>query len=421
MKSVSDQQVEGSKGYDNIYLARQPVFDIDLNLWAYELLYRDRLLATNAVFIDKLQATMNVLEGLPLCHDFEGENCSVIINFPSRAVIDQLQKAYPVESTMVQLTDSAYSEEGLIESIQKLKREGYLFSLDNFENIPQHDKICSLADYITIDFISHKHDKIEKLVSACRAKFPQSALIAKRIEDYDDYIFAKDLGFEFFQGFFFKRPKIHSGRKITTSALSKLKILKLLQIEDFDFEDILKELSTDVSIVHRLLVYINSPAMGLRKKVESINEALVIMGLNPLRKWLQIILLTDIKPVEKPHELVLLSAQRANFLELLAIRHNFSDIKDKLFLLGLFSLIDAILDLPKEVLLSQLSLAKELEDPLLGKKSDFLLWLLLVDQCELGNWEDVEKIAEKIGLNTKGMSLIYEEAYHLARAFFQGS
>ncbi len=414
------QQIEENKGYENIYLARQPVFDTNMDLWAYELLYRDRQLATNAVFVDKLQATLKVLAGLPLCLDLTNEKHKVIINFPSKAVIEQMQTGYPAETTMVQLTDSTYSEEGLLDSVKKLKQNGYNFSFDNFENNNQHDSLCNLASYITIDLLGQGQEKIEKLVAVCKQKFPNSALIAKRIEEYDEYILAKSLGFEYFQGFFFKRPQIHSGRKISTSALSKMKILNLLQGEDIDFNDISKALSTDVSIVHRLLLYINSPAMGLRKKIESIKEAIVIMGLNPLKKWLQIILLTDIKPVEKPHELVLLSAQRAYFLELLATKHDFTNKKDQLFLLGLFSLIDAILDQPKTVLLPQLSLTNELEDALLGKQSDFLPWLNLLDHCEVASWSEVNKISSQLGFSTKGMYELYEEAYYHARIFFQG-
>lgn len=408
-----------NKGYENIFIARQPVFDTSMNLWAYELLYRDRQLAKNAVFVDKLQATLKVLSALPLCLDLTSEPHKVIVNFPSEAVINQMQSAYPEQITMVQLTDSSYAEEGLIDAVKELKKNGYAFSFDNFENNQQDYPFCRLADYITIDLLGKKQKEIERLVATCKQHFPNSSLIAKRIEEYDDYISAKSLGFNYFQGFFFKRPQVHSGRKIVTSSLSKLKIFKLLQDENVDFNSISDVLAKDVSIVHRLLVYINSPVLSLRKKINSVREALVIMGLTPLKKWLQIILLTDIKPVDKPHELVLLSTQRAYFLELLAIRHNFTDIKDRLFLLGLFSLIDAILDQPKPLLLSQLSLAGELEEALLGNTSKFLPWLDLLEHFEMGDCEVVEKISNQLGFSTKGMFELYEEAYHHARCFFQ--
>lgn len=407
-----------SKGYEDIYLARQPVFNSNMELQAYELLYRDRKIATNAVFVDKLQATLKVLAGLPLCLDLTGEKNDVIVNFPSKAIIDQMQTAYPPQLTIVQLTDTEYPEEELIKGIKHLKQKGYRFSFDNFENDSSHDFLCKLADYITIDFLGHNKKEIEFFASECKKKNSKCKLIAKRIEEYDDYLFAKDLGFEFFQGYFFKQPKVHSGKKISTNSVSKLKILKLLQKEDVEFREISNVLATDVSVVHRLLVYINSPSLGLRKKVSSIEEALVIMGLDPLKKWLQIILLTELKPKEKPHELVLLSAQRGYFLELLAKAYGSESIKNQLFLLGLFSLIDSILDHPKEELLTQLSLAKEIEDALLGKESEFSPWLDLIDNCEKADWAEVDRVTDQFGFSTRGLYAIYEEAYNQAKSFF---
>jgi EAL and modified HD-GYP domain-containing signal transduction protein len=416
MKNVSDKPSD--KGYEDIYLARQPVFDKNMNRWAYELLYRDRKLAKNAVFLDELQATLKVLAGLPLCLDLTDEKKILIINFPSKAVIKQIQMIYPSQTTVVQLTGTIDQENELIEAIKKLKEQGYQFSFDNFENNPDHEVLCHFADYITIDFLGKDRDKIKFLSEQCKKRFKKSTIIAKKIEDYDDYHLAISLGFKLFQGFFFQQPKIHSGKKISTNTVSKLKILKLLQNDDVEFKEISMALATDVSIIHRLLVYINSPGLGLRNKVSSIEEALVIMGLEPLKRWLQIILLTDIKPNDKPHELVLLSAQRAYFLELLAGHHQLDNIKNQLFILGLFSLIDTILEHPKENLLSQLSLGIELENALLGKKSDFLSWLVIIESCEKADWSGLEKAAKQLGIDTNGLFTIYEMAYHHAKTFF---
>lgn len=407
-----------NKDYEDLFFARQPIFDSNLNLWAYEFLYRHRLSSENAVFLDDHQATLKVLAAMPLCLDIAEEKSISIVNFPSKAIVDQIHKAYPSNQIIIQLNDSDFNETGLMDAIKILKEDGYYFSFDNFEGNQEHKKLCHLADFITIDMLYKKPNEIRELVDQCKNEFPGSALIALRIEDYDEYSFAKMLGFNYFQGFFFKRPQVFTGRKISSNKASKIKILQLIQKKDIEFKEISVAIATDVSIVHRLMVYLNSPAIGIRKKIDTIEEALVIIGLGPLKKWLQIILLTDVKHSDKPNELVLLSVQRACFLELIAIENNLDSRKDSLFLLGLFSLIDAILDHPKEKILSQLSLSAELEKTILGKPSNLSAWLDLIDSCETCDSTKIKRTAEQLHINTTGLFSSYEKAYSLAKQFF---
>ncbi len=412
---------EESKGYENVYLARQPIFDSDLNLWAHELLYRDRHQAKTAVFMDKEQATLKVLESLPLCLNLQGELGLHIINFPAQAILKQMYQAYPGESTVVQLNDTEPSTSGLVDAVSLLRKQGYRFGFDDFEGIGKTDALCGLADYITIDVLDRDENELTALAGIARSTFPNAALIAKRIEEYDVYRMAKESGFTYFQGYFFKRPRTDSGKKISGSQISKLKILSILQDEDAEFKEIEAAIATDVSIVYRLLVYVNSPYFGIRKKVDSLGDALVIMGLDPLKKWLQIIMLTDLVPLEKPQELVLTSARRACFMDLLARENGYEQDANSLFILGLCSLLDALLDLPMSELTGQLFLGQELENALLGKSSVYLDWLTIAIHMEKARWKESEQVAKNLGLNIDKLALIHGRAFDLAREFFKMS
>ncbi|WDP91461.1 MAG: HDOD domain-containing protein [Desulfobacter sp.] len=418
MVENSDAESKDEQRYEDIFLARQPVFKRDMSVWAYELLYRDRKLAQNAVFIDEMDATLKVLAGLPLCIDFTDEPTNIIINFSAKAIKEKMHTAYPSGKVIIQLTDEVTPDHELLSAIATLRQEGYRYAVDNYENDPSRDSLYRLADYLTIDFLHKKEEQIEELTHLCTSRFPRAQLIAKRIEEYDVYLLAKDLGYNKFQGFFFKAPQVHRGKKISATVSSKLKLLKLLQKQEVEFREIATALSADLAIIHRLLAYINSPSLGLRSKVNSIEDALVIMGLNPLKKWLQIIILTDMTPKNQPDELVLLSAQRACFLENLAVRHNFQEIKAPLFLMGLFSLIDVILSHPKKILISKLSLDPELENALLGNPSKYTLWLNLVESCEKADWAEVERMAGQLGIPPKGLYVDYEAAFQTAASFF---
>ncbi len=410
---------EENKGYENVYLARQPIFDSDLNLWAHELLYRDRHQATTAVFLDKEQATLKVLESLPLCLNIQGESGLHIINFPVQAILNQMYQAYPADYTVVQLNDTAPVTPGLLDAVSLLRKQGYRFGFDDFEGLGKTDDLCGLADYITIDVLDRDEYELIALAGIARRTFPNAALIAKRIEEYDLYRMAKELGFTYFQGYFFKRPSTDSGKKISGSQISKLKILSILQDEDAEFKEIEAAIATDVSIVYRLLVYVNSPYLGVRKKVDSLRDALVIIGLEPLKKWLQIIMLTDLAPLAKPQELVLTSARRACFMELLARENGYEQDANSLFILGLCSLLDALLDHPMLELTGQLFLNQELENALLGKTSGYLHWLTITLHLEQARWKEAEQIAKDLSLDTDQLALIHGRAFDLAMEFFK--
>lgn len=372
------------------YRIRQPVFDQAMTVWAYE-----------------------VPQGSEIGHIGK----KVMVHVPDTVINDQLQRIYPAETTIVQLTPDNRPDDRLMASIDFLKVLGYSFSCLTHGSL--QETFCSLADYISIDFKGETREALESLVKQCRQRYPQSALIARHIDTYEDYVFAKGLDVDYFQGFFYKKPAIGREKELLPLEASKLNILGLLQEENVDFSKISKALSMDGSIVRRLLANLTSSLFCSGNPIHSLDDALDLLGPGPLKKWLHLIVFSDLKPREKPQELVLLAAHRACFLELVARYNRYETIKDTLFKLGLFSLIHALLDRPREDLIPRLPLERNLQKALLGKRSPYAPWLKLVDGMETPDWNALSTPLKKLKIHPDHMVSHHEEACRIAETFFR--
>ena len=181
-------------------------------------------------------------------------------------------------------------------------------------------------------------------IAAKGKKFDSARMIAKRVESADDLSRAKDAGFALFHGFFFKRPQTETGRKISSSEITRIKLFEIIEKEEPDFDALAQAVEADVAISYRLLNFLNSANFSFATTVTSIRQAIVLAGWKPIRNWLRLIILTDMTPSEKTQELSYLSAHRAKLFETAALGGGYEDESDKLFMLGLFSLLDAMLD-----------------------------------------------------------------------------
>lgn len=402
--------------YIPTYFARQPVFCEGPTVWGYELLYRDRGDATAATFTDSDAATLQVAASA-FIHPEIGRTQpkKLIVNFTPKSILDQVPYALPAEDTVVKFSPPEKKSPELETALQRLRDDGYVLALDCFEATPSLYSLYRLADVLIVDILGKSSSHIQALLQ----RAPRDAqLLAKRVQSMESYRLAKDLGFLLFQGYFFKRPEMMPGRKINSNQASRLSLFRLIERSDPDFDGLADTVRTDVSLSYRLLTYLNSAAFSFPEKIRSIKQAVVILGWRKVRNWLRLIILTDLLPSSKPSELPYLSAVRGKFLEQVALKHDQGGQSSSLFLLGLFSLLDSMLDLPMKEVLSCIPLEDDLRDALDGKSNHYSPWLEISVSFETGNWDNLDILLRKLKLDPLLVARCYYDSLLWANSFF---
>jgi len=390
----------------------------DQSLWGYELLFRNSSEATSADISDSYKATLRVAadlcaapgENLP-------DNVKLVVNFSHKAIIDKIPYSLPASKTVVQIPETTPPTPSLIKALKELSRDGFYIAIDDFEARPQGEFLIAYADAIIVDFLSADEEKIKLVCDLCREY--DTKLIAKRVENTAQYNMAQKMGFNFFQGFYFKRPENVQGRKIRSGEIVKLKILKLIEDPSPDFKTLAEALQNDVSISFLLLTLLNSPTFGFSQKIKSIKQALVLAGWKMVKNWLRVILLTDLTPKEKSRELPQLATQRAKFLQLLAQNAKKGLAPDSMFLLGLFSLLEAMFDMPMQELARHLPLDEDIIGALCGEDNIYCRYLEMTTFFETGDWSNLDFLLGEMDLDPVMVSKSYYESTRWANSFFQ--
>jgi EAL and modified HD-GYP domain-containing signal transduction protein len=407
--------------FETVFVARQPVFEKDLSTWGYGLLYRHAGEAETAVFTDDFDATLRVVANAPLCPDTCAPDKRVLIRFPERSILGSVAHALPPETTAVLAQALEAPGSGYLEALTALKRDGYLLALDGpwGGEVAAHsplDRQFGLADILCLDLAGQTQDELAALVRAAE-RWP-GRLLARRVEDQQSLELCRDLGFSLFQGFFFKKPQTLSTRKISALEESRFRLLGLLEREEPEYAGLTQAIEADVSLTYRLLAYLNSASFGFGQRVSSIRQAVVLMGWKPIRAWLRLLLLTDMLPPDRTRELAYLSAQRARFLEIAAPLARPAADSEALFLLGLFSLLEPIFNLPMERLVGHLPLTPEVAAALCGEETPYSAWLALVQATENSDWDAVRQLARGLGLTSPAAAEAYQDSLNWADCFF---
>jgi len=279
---------------------------------------------------------------------------------------------------------------------------------DDYEGAPGLEPLCELVDIIKVDILHKSPDEVRSLVEGV-SRF-KATLLAEKVETLDVFKVCRTLGFSYFQGFFFNRPEIIPGRKLSASHVAKLKLLRELGCSDAESDRLVEIIQTDLSISYRLLKYINSAFFGLQVEVTSIPRAVAMLGTKNLKQWLQVVILSDLNTTDKAQELVRISVQRARFLQQMAMSETTPFDQDGMFLLGFFSLLDAILDMPMTTVLEEIPLEPGIKSTLTGQGAGNAVWLELLDELDRCNWIRLSAKAERMGLSMSLISRLSAEA-----------
>ena len=403
--------------YERIFIARQPVFDVHNETWGYMTLFRDSEDAERAIFADDSEATMNLVANLPLCGGLGGNDTRLLVHFTPEDIKRGTHHAIPWNNTVVILEEMNEPDDALMKALKDLKEEGYELAVNNFEGKPGYEQLAEIADILIVD-MGNKDEEDIAYIAAKGKKFGSVRMIAKRVENANDLAMAKEAGFTLFHGFFFKKPSTESGRKISSSEVTRLKLFEIIEKEEPDFDALAPAIEADVSISYRLLNFLNSANFSFATTVTSIRQAVVLAGWKPIRNWLRLIILTDMTPSEKSQELSYLSAHRAKLFETAALGGGYEDESDKLFMLGLFSLIDAMLDTDMETLVKHLPVDDLIKEALAGATNQYSPWLELTQAIESSDWDEVGIKAKALNLLPGTVAVSYQHAFTWADSFF---
>jgi c-di-GMP phosphodiesterase len=403
--------------YEPIYVARQPILDTDDETWGYMLLFRDSENAERAIFSSNSEATMNLVANFPLCGGTCGNQACLLIHFTPEDIIRGTPHAIPCDNTVIILEEMVDPDETLIVALGDLIIDGFQLAINNFEGKPGCERLADLADTLIVD-ISGKSDEDLKAIVDKAKKFDIPRLVAKRVENKEDLGRAKAMGFSLFNGYYFKRPQIEGGRKISSVKATRLKLFEIIEKDEPDFDALAPAIEADVAISYRLLNFLNTANFSFATKVTSIKQAVVLAGWKPIRNWLRLIILTDLTPSEKTQELSYTSAHRAKLFETAALGSGYEEESDRLFIIGLFSLLDAMLDTSMEEITEHLPVDAEVKNTLCGKKTKYTPWIELAQAIEESDWDMVGDRAKALNLLPGTVAVSYQHAFSWVDAFF---
>lgn len=391
-----------------VYVARQAIFNINKEVVAYELLFRNNKI-NKFVPIENSNPTLNVIRNsfsvIGLDRVTGGKRA--FINFDGELIKLGIIEAFPKECIAIEILETVNPDDKIIECCRRLKEKGYTIALDDFEYNREFDELMKYVDIIKVDFLLTKGKERKEIMH--RIKNRNIKFLAEKVETEEDYKEAVGYGYSYFQGYFFCKPVIISGKDISGYKLTYINLINELDKNDVNIKNIEKLIKNDVSLSYKLLKAVNSAQYSFKRKITSIGDAIMIIGIKELRKWIFIITLQNMGE-GSIDELVKLSLLRASFGELLSQKIQFEISSFDVFLAGMFSLIDALMNMPIENILSELPVSKDVKDALLEKDNIISELLKLIIKYENGDWEAVNELVEKFGLDEEFVSQCYLEA-----------
>ncbi|SMF14121.1 EAL and HDOD domain-containing protein [Desulfovibrio gilichinskyi] len=401
--------IDTQKSYYNVFVARQPIFNRKMKIWGYELFYRQEEGSDSATYIDEFKATMEVMSSLALSPDDKFTAAKVIINFSKQAIIEDLPLSQHPKTTIVQFADPEKISPEFIDKVRKLKDRGYTISIDDYAARYENTELYDLTDIMTLNISEISRADIAQRIQL----FPglKGSYLAKKVETAEQFESVETLGFAYYQGYFFKRPKTEVTRKISSNEMLRFNLMEMLNNDNIDLVELSKTIEKDVSLSARLLNLLNSAAYGLSAKISSVQQAVIYLGWDQLKHWLRMILFTDMKQPGKSAELTSLSLQRAKILEMLSACSETKKSDERLFLVGLFSLLDAMLEMPMDSVVERLSALDEtIRETLRGGETCFEPWLTLIEAMEESDWGKVGAMAASLDLEAADIMRCYREA-----------
>ena len=411
-------QREKERSIVDTFIARQPIFDSRQRVFGYELLFRSCL---ENVFrhSNPDQATSKVIsDAFFLFHPSSlTEGKRAFINLTRETLVKEYIFLIPKESVVVEILETIEPDAEVIAACKKIKQAGYLLAMDDFVYKEQFTPLLDLADFIKVDCLSTSESERRALVK----EFAPLGIrfLAEKVETPEAFSEASQMGYRYFQGYFFCKPLVIKGKDIPGSKLHYFQVLQEIHQREMDFRRLETIIKQDVSLSYKLLRYINSAFFGVRNRINSIRQALLLLGQAEIKKWLSLITLAGMG-TDKPGELVVHTITRAKFCESLAPHAGLLKRADDLFLVGMLSLMDAFLDRPISDLLSEVPINDEIKGAILEKENRLGEVYDYVLSYEKGDWPRLTEQQMRLGIKETYPPELYLNALKWGKEAFHG-
>jgi c-di-GMP-related signal transduction protein len=398
------------------FVARQPILTGDEKTFGYELLFRDGVedyfRNPDAEAASRSTLDTSLLMGLEVLSDGR----RAFINCTRDILLKDYITLLPPAQTGVEVLETVPVDDLVTAACHRLKDAGYLIALDDFAVDDPRESLVSVADVIKVDMRATSPQDAAAMVKKYSAKRCQ--LLAEKVETREEFLTAKKAGFVYFQGYFFRRPEMMQAREIPANRANYLRLLQAISRPELDPQELENAIKGEASLCYRLLRYLNSPVFGFSAQIKSVRHALAILGEREVRRWLRLVV-TLSATQNKPSDLVLSALVRARFGELLApkVKHGESD----LFLVGLLSLMDAILEVNMGVVLEGISQDEQARAVLMGEPSILSPVYRLMLAQEAGDWQTVSTTNAELHLADSFVAESHWTAMQWAREMAGGA
>jgi len=375
----------------HFFLGRQPILDLQGKTYAYELLFRcssanrahvvDEEVATTQVILRAFsELGLQAVTGEALC----------FINLDARLLSSEFVTALPRERVVFELLETTRFDAQILDVCHQLHARGYRLALDDLIAMtPEHKSVLPFVSYIKVDLLDMPESSLRKLVA--QLKPSGVTLLAEKVETQAQFQLCKELGFDYFQGYYFAHPELLCGRNVDPSHQQMLRLTRMLTSEapDTQIEAVFKE---DAKLTYNLLRVVNSVAMGLPRRIQSVHHAMLLLGRKQLQRWVSLLLFAHRGKAEFPNPLAILAACRGRFMELLAKEIGVpSEEAEQAFMTGMISLLDAALEIPMIRIADELGLDPTIRAALLersGRLGDLLRLMEYIEQCDTARVDD---------------------------------
>ena len=372
----------------DVYIARQPIFDRNMNVYGYELLYRHSSI-NEFVEMDDDIATSHLIYNsfLVVGLDTLTDGKKAFINFSKDMINSHVPYLLPKESVIFEILERKETTQATVEACEKLKSLGYKLALDDFvidENfLPLFDKV----DIIKVEYPSVSLADQRELLDTQKSKL-NVKFLAEKIETREDYQIAYDMGYDYFQGYFFSKPVIVNSKEIESLNSNLVSIFEEVQRLEPSYAVIAEIIQRDLGLTYKLMNLANSAFFGAKNRISSVNQALAYIGISEIHLWISLMMLKELENPDNA-EMIKLSLIRGKFMELLATELKQGRKTSEYFLTGMFSFIDVLMNQPMQQVLDTLPFSDDVKKALMGEQNAFGELLTLIIECESANWKEV--------------------------------
>jgi c-di-GMP-related signal transduction protein len=392
------------------FIARQPIFDKRLRVYAYELLFRG---GPQNYFQPSRNAASSVIADSMTPFDLQNltGHARAFVNVDELALRLGAPRLLPPDRIVVEVLETVAPTEEIIKICRELRDAGYVLALDDFVDDPKLAPLVEVAHFLKVDFQLLDAGGRERVAKKYRNN--SLSLIAEKVETGNELEEARNLGFSYFQGYFFCKPSMIETRDIPGNKLVPLELLNAVASPELNYAAVEQVLQREPSLLYRLLRYLNSPLLCLRTEVHSVRQVLSLLGENEFRRWVSIFAVVAMSG-GKPPELVRTALTRAYFCQEFSSDAGLNEKKASLFLMGLLSIADALLDRPIAEVLGSLSVAEEVKIALTGGKNRYRDVYELLLALERGEWLQLSAHVERLGCVEEKIPDSYQAAIRKA-------